>query len=227
MSSPAIRPAVYAVGAGLLAWVYAQPPPQLGSPLERTLWLGLFATVFLYLALLQGPLFAALPLLPGRAALTHARRALGINAAAFAGAHGYHGFFGWVGGFEGMQWWSWDYNLSLALGAVAWLVLLALAATSFDAVVEWLGAKWKRLHRLVYFAGALVVVHAVTVTIHVVNLFPLLVAWFAALTLLLGLELVRFRRIATPRQRALAIPLFLVAVGALYGSTFLISHHRH
>jgi sulfoxide reductase heme-binding subunit YedZ len=50
----------------------------------------------------------------------------------------------------------------MAVGFAAWLLLLPLAITSTDAWVRRLGfARWKRLHRLVYVAALLGVVHFV------------------------------------------------------------------
>jgi sulfoxide reductase heme-binding subunit YedZ len=45
------------------------------------------------------------------------------------------------------------------VGLAAFLILLALAATSFKTMMRRLGRHWKTLHRLVYPAGVLVVVH--------------------------------------------------------------------
>jgi sulfoxide reductase heme-binding subunit YedZ len=43
---------------------------------------------------------------------------------------------------------------------VAWLLLVPLAATSFDRAIRWMGGKrWQRLHRLVYLAATAAVVH--------------------------------------------------------------------
>ncbi|MCF4164413.1 ferric reductase-like transmembrane domain-containing protein [Zavarzinia compransoris] len=48
----------------------------------------------------------------------------------------------------------------LTLGAIALIVLAALAATSTDGMVKRLGARrWRGLHRLVYGAGVLAIVH--------------------------------------------------------------------
>jgi sulfoxide reductase heme-binding subunit YedZ len=50
----------------------------------------------------------------------------------------------------------------MAVGFTAWLLLVPLAVTSTDAWVRRLGfARWKRLHRLVYVAALLGVVHFV------------------------------------------------------------------
>jgi sulfoxide reductase heme-binding subunit YedZ len=66
----------------------------------------------------------------------------------------------------------WDYQLNLPLiwnemitkpfivfGAIAMLILLVLAATSFKSLQQKMGKTWVWLHRLVYLAGVLVVVH--------------------------------------------------------------------
>ncbi|KUK93358.1 MAG: putative membrane protein [Anaerolineaceae bacterium 46_22] len=66
----------------------------------------------------------------------------------------------------------WDYQLNLGLiwneirtkpfiifGAIALVILLILAATSFKSLQRKMGKTWVWLHRLVYVAGVLVVVH--------------------------------------------------------------------
>jgi sulfoxide reductase heme-binding subunit YedZ len=226
-----VRPTVHLVALGLGAWTLLLPTgaggPAGGNGLDRTLWFGLWATVSLYLALLPGPLAAVFPALPGRGAALHARRALGIDAAVFSGLHAWFGFFGWVGGVEGFGLWSWDYQLSLLLGGVALALLAALALTSSDRAVALLGRGWKRLHRLVYLAGLLVVAHASIITIHVLNLGTGLVVWFGALALLLLLEFLRLRARATPRQGVAAAGVLVALLCVLYWSTFLVSHHRH
>lgn len=48
----------------------------------------------------------------------------------------------------------------ILVGFLAWLLLSTLAATSADRVIRRLGARnWKRLHRGVYVASALVILH--------------------------------------------------------------------
>ncbi len=52
-------------------------------------------------------------------------------------------------------------RIYLTIGFAALAILAALAATSFDRAVKALGgARWRRLHRGVYAAGVLVMVHA-------------------------------------------------------------------
>lgn len=47
------------------------------------------------------------------------------------------------------------------VGFSAFLILIPLAATSFKTVQKRMGKNWKRLHRFVYLAGVLVIVHYV------------------------------------------------------------------
>ena len=47
----------------------------------------------------------------------------------------------------------------IIFGTLTFLILLSLAATSFDSSKRWLKKNWKKLHKLVYYAGILVVVH--------------------------------------------------------------------
>ncbi len=47
----------------------------------------------------------------------------------------------------------------LTIGFVAVVILIALGATSFDAAIRRLGRRWNQLHRLVYLAATLGIVH--------------------------------------------------------------------
>lgn len=209
--------------------IYAWPNDDMGGAgggsLQRVIWLGALATVLLYLALLPGPLYAVFPSLPGRRLFTSARRALGVSAAVLAGLHGYHGFVDWGGGIEGLRYWGVDYNVSLLLGGLAWMLLLPLVATSFDAALRAMGERWQRLHRAVYAAAVLVVAHAMMVTIHILDLQSVLWAGFVAIEFLLVLEALRLRRGGSPARFLVAG--LTVASAALYWSFFLIGHHRH
>lgn len=52
----------------------------------------------------------------------------------------------------------------IVLGLVGLIILTMLAVTSNQRAMKWLGKRWKRLHRLVYFAGGTVVFHAILAT---------------------------------------------------------------
>lgn len=48
----------------------------------------------------------------------------------------------------------------ILVGTLAWLLLLALAVTSFKRAIRWLGAtRWQRMHRAVYAVAVLAVLH--------------------------------------------------------------------
>jgi len=87
------------------------------------------------------------------------RRALGLYALMYAGIH----FFTFIGLDYGFDW-------SLLKGAIfektyivvglsALVILSALGATSFRYWQKRLGKNWKRLHKLVYLASGLVILH--------------------------------------------------------------------
>jgi methionine sulfoxide reductase heme-binding subunit len=87
------------------------------------------------------------------------RRALGLYAFMYAAIHFYL-FVGVDFGFqlklivpEFLQ------KYYLWAGLPAFIVLLALAATSFRWAMRRLGRNWKRLHRFIYLGGILVVLH--------------------------------------------------------------------
>jgi sulfoxide reductase heme-binding subunit YedZ len=116
---------------------------------------GRYAIVFLGLSLACTPLNTIFGL---RAALA-VRRLTGLYAFLFASLH--FTIFAWL-----------DYGLDLGLlqeaildkrytliGMLAFLILSALAFTSFKVWQKRLGKKWKRLHQLVYLASILLVFH--------------------------------------------------------------------
>jgi sulfoxide reductase heme-binding subunit YedZ len=145
--------AAFALAAGL-AWAFWQGrlgPDPVGELLRRT---GRYAVVFLLLSLVP-TVAAAL----GWRALLRVRRALGLYAFAFAVVH--------LLIFAGLDY---AFNLQqivravregwrVLVGLAALLVLLPLAVTSTNGWRRRLGQNWGRLHRLVYLAAGLDVVH--------------------------------------------------------------------
>jgi methionine sulfoxide reductase heme-binding subunit len=87
------------------------------------------------------------------------RRALGLWAFAYACMHlGVYVVLD-LGG-----WWAQLFDDLLerpfiTLGFAAWLLLVPLAVTSTRGMMRRLGRRWQRLHRLVYVAAALAVLH--------------------------------------------------------------------
>lgn len=122
---------------------------------EITFRTGRYALILLILSLACTPLNTLL----GWRQLIPLRKPLGLYAFAYAALH----FLTFIG---------LDYNFDLALlqgaifekryalvGFVAFIILLALALTSTQGWMKRLGKNWKRLHKLVYPAALLVIVH--------------------------------------------------------------------
>jgi sulfoxide reductase heme-binding subunit YedZ len=134
------------------AWTGNLTVNPIQAATQRT---GKYALVLLVLSLACTPLNTLFGL---RQALT-VRRALGLYAFMFAATH--FAIFIWIDyGFE------WEFIRAeiidkrfILVGAAALTILTLLAATSFQWWMKRLGKRWKSLHRLVYLAAPLVVLH--------------------------------------------------------------------
>ncbi len=115
---------------------------------------GFTAVTFLVLSLACTPLAYL-----GWKELTQRRKALGNYGFLYASLH-VSVFFGLDYGLNLAAIWRDVWNKSyIILGALAFLLLLPLAFTSFNYWMKRLGKNWKRLHRLVYLIVPLVIVH--------------------------------------------------------------------
>jgi sulfoxide reductase heme-binding subunit YedZ len=189
------------VGALLpLVWILWQSASGgfLVDPIrEITSLTGKTALILLGLSLACTPLATLL----GFKQALRVRRALGVYAALYAGLHFL--VFVWL-----------DYGLDLALigraildqryvlvGTAAGLILLVLTITSTRGWQKRLGKNWKRLHRLVYLAGILAVVHFLWLVKDIRE--PM--RYGTLLVLLLALRLPPVRRfVSRVRQRLVA-----------------------
>lgn len=134
------------------AWIGTLGPDPVAELSHRT---GLWALRLLLLCLAVTPLRR----LSGRVWPLRFRRLLGLYAFAYASVHLLVYLVLDMNGF-------WDQALAdlvkrpyLVLGALAWLLLLPLAATSTRGAMRRLGRHWGQLHRLVYAAAALAAWH--------------------------------------------------------------------
>lgn len=138
-----------------LAWDYAQDAFLIDPVREMTTRTGRLALTFLLLSLACTPLNALL----GYKKILRLRRPLGLYAFVFAALH-FLIFAGLDYGFDldllGPAILDQRYVLA---GSGAFLILLALAITSTRGWQRRLRKNWKRLHRLVYLAGIMSVVH--------------------------------------------------------------------
>jgi sulfoxide reductase heme-binding subunit YedZ len=153
-----LRIAVHLAAAGLLVWLLVDyytgglgvNPIQ--AAIQRT---GRYAISLLVLSLACTPLYN---LFGWRQALT-VRRALGLYAFLYAALHmlllvGVDYRFDWATLFGELF-----PKRYILVGISTLVILTVLAVTSFKWWMKRLGKNWKRLHRLVYLAGALAVVH--------------------------------------------------------------------
>ena len=95
----------------------------------------------------------------GRSEFVRQRRMLGLFALFYATVH----LLGWMTFILGFRWFAIVEELIerpyITVGFTSYLILFALGITSPKAMVRKLGKNWKRLHRLVYLASVLGVVH--------------------------------------------------------------------
>ena len=95
----------------------------------------------------------------GRSEFVRQRRMLGLFALFYATVH----LLGWMTFILGFRWCAIVEELVerpyITVGFTSYLILFALGITSPKAMVRKLGKNWKRLHRLVYLASVLGVVH--------------------------------------------------------------------
>ena len=133
--------------------------------------------------------------LVGRVEFIRHRRMLGLFALFYATVH----FLVWMTFLLNFRWFAIAEELVerpfITVGFAAYLILVALGVTSPKAMVRKLGRNWKRLHRLVYGAALLGIVHLLWILRTDVGE---AVIYGAVLALLLGYRLVRYLRNRKP-----------------------------
>lgn len=156
----------------------------------------LVAITYLYLALLAGPLCFVFPHVPLRSHYLKARRAFGVSAFYFSLLHATLAFFGVIGGFGVLPFLDIKWFIAITFSFIALIILFCMAATSFDAVIKKLTfKKWKVLHRLVYIAGVLILIHATLIGSNFAKLWsPIPIVLYTAVAFLIVLHIVGLRR---------------------------------
>lgn len=150
---------------------------------------GFASIIFLYVALIVSPLKRVMG---GERRwiqnLEFARRGIGVSAAYFALLHAGVALWGQIGGFDGLALLPDRFAWALVFGVTALVVLLLMAATSFDKVIKFMTfRKWKWLHRFVYLGSVLIILHVWMIGTHAAYGWVQLVT-FIPLSLLFGLE---------------------------------------
>ncbi len=168
----------------LASTIYLVAANSISSPdlqaIRLTQIYGLLAIVFLYISLIISPLYTVFPNLRGKPILLSVRKAFGSGSFGLAILHSSIGFFQLLQGFTGLPFLSNNYQLGISLGAITLFILGLLTLTSAKFLIRKLGLHWKYLHRLVYLASLLIVIHVLILGTH----FEFLNNWISIFSLL-------------------------------------------
>ncbi|QYK49876.1 MAG: ferric reductase-like transmembrane domain-containing protein [Anaerolineales bacterium] len=142
--------------AALLAVTRLPRASQFSGVSEPMVAAGIWAARFLLITLAITPLNTVF----GWRSLLRLRRTAGLWTFAFAALH--FGYYVWDSKASWLQ--TPIPNTAAAIGLAALLILTALAVTSTNAAQRRMGKWWTRLHKLVYAAGVLGLVHGLLET---------------------------------------------------------------
>ena len=161
LPSPRTQKLITHLGAlaplAILVWDYLHNDLTFNPIQEITFRTGRYALTLLILSLAVTPVAT----LTGQRKLLPLRRLLGLYAFFYAVLH-FLTFVGLDYGFDPVLLREALFEKRYALvGFIAFVLLMSLAATSSRAMMKRLGKNWKRLHRLVYAAGLLAIIHFV------------------------------------------------------------------
>jgi sulfoxide reductase heme-binding subunit YedZ len=176
------------LSVGTLCWLRMQIVSEQLFYIRTEQVFGFISIAYLYLALIISPLKRVVGQPRWMKNLEFARRAIGVSAAYFAFLHAAVALWGQMGGFAGLGSLPERFTWALAFGLIALVVLFLMAATSFDTVIKFMTfRKWKWLHRFVYSACVLIILHVWMIGTHVAYSWVQL-ATFIPLSLLFALE---------------------------------------
>lgn len=168
------------------------------------------------LAVSVGPVYKIWPGLPGRTIMREACRILGVGGAWFASLHtgiAYTQLFEAANPLDLPH----AYQQSFVWGSLTLLILLLMAFTSFDRAFRGLGVWWFRLHRFVYVALVLGLLHAFTSGVHATQ-WPVLIilSTLAVLLLMMHTYLAFVRPVRPSIWQILAISFSILALIAVF-----------
>ncbi len=153
------------------SWLRLQTPSDQLFYIRTEQVFGFVCLLYWYAALVISPLKKAIGPRFNWEYLVFSRRALGVSAAYFALLHVIISLWGQIGGISGLDLLPQRFVWSIAFGVIGLIILLAMAATSFDKVIKRMGFRhWKWLHRLGYIGGVLALLHVWIIGTHVAYL---------------------------------------------------------
>lgn len=133
--------------------------------LEQTF--GFLSVAFLYVTLLISPVKKIIGKHQWMENMVFARRATGISVFYFAVLHASVSLWGQLGGWSGLALLPNRFIWSLVFGTFALLILFIMVLTSEDKIIIWMTfPRWKRLQRVVYLCGMLIIVHVWMIGAH-------------------------------------------------------------
>ena len=174
-------------------WAHATYAGSILQPTRLEEAYAWYALTLLFIAVSIGPLYKLFPRLPAASMLRDARRMIGIGAAWFGSLHATIAYVELFKNANPLHLPA-EYQRAFVLGVIALVILLAMAFTSFDRAFKGMGIWWFRLHRLVYLAVIVALLHAFMIGVHATTWTVLIILTAATASLLIShfyLDLIR------------------------------------
>jgi len=179
------------LSAGVFAWLRLQTTSNQLLVIQAEQCYGFISIGFLYLTLIISPIRT----IAGESRLKrllYARRGFGLSAFYYALLHATITLWGQLDGPGNLHFLPSIFKWSLLGGVTALAILAIMALTPSDQLIPHIPYHWwKRIHRLVYVAGALIILHVWTIGTHLMSPVVQIIS-FTALMVLFGLESFRF-----------------------------------
>ncbi len=233
--TPYIRRIVYiaaVIWATVLYSYCALSIPTTGAALSALMrYYALTALMLLFIVLTPGLLRVYYPLFPLNGLFITARKAFGISLFFFAFLHATIGFYNNLSGnFLSIFFLAGRHQIALIFSEIAFVIFCVMAVTSINKVAGLIGhQRWKLLHRFIYVAGLLVLVHAFFIGSHFTNPYsrlPLFINFMSVLYIFLEVgatyKELKKRKVDIITGRFSSLALSVIIIAALYFSLYVL-----
>jgi sulfoxide reductase heme-binding subunit YedZ len=196
---------------------------------------GLCSVILIYCTLILSPLQKIYGASGVMGYALFARRAIGVSAAYYAVLHAIVALWGQLGGLQNVIYLPKFFQVSLSLGAIALLILLVLAVTSTDKIIDFMTLRrWKQLHRCLYLGSVLILVHIWMIGTHIAyiwiqrSVFVALVVFFALESnRIILLCAKKYPTLKSKQYHTVAVIVLLLAwLGMVIGTTKVIRNYH-